>query len=104
MIRRPPRSTLFPYTTLFRSHTISWSATNIALAHVEYRRSPGDPWQLVADVPGYYGNYAWTVPFDATSQAKVRVRDAWDSAPQDSSDQAFTIALPLVAESPSTLD
>src|SRR5258708_9842703 len=24
MIRRPPRSTLFPYTTLFRSHTFSW--------------------------------------------------------------------------------
>src|SRR3989449_4767613 len=23
MIRRPPRSTLFPYTTLFRSHTIT---------------------------------------------------------------------------------
>src|SRR3712207_7725689 len=22
MIRRPPRSTLFPYTTLFRSHTV----------------------------------------------------------------------------------
>src|SRR5437867_8196749 len=24
MIRRPPRSTLFPYTTLFRSKTIIW--------------------------------------------------------------------------------
>src|SRR5256885_9873154 len=24
MIRRPPRSTLFPYTTLFRSVTLSW--------------------------------------------------------------------------------
>src|SRR3712207_6901787 len=24
MIRRPPRSTLFPYTTLFRSHTRAW--------------------------------------------------------------------------------
>src|SRR2546422_5475676 len=24
MIRRPPRSTLFPYTTLFRSHDLSW--------------------------------------------------------------------------------
>src|SRR5438477_11948907 len=23
MIRRPPRSTLFPYTTLFRSHTVA---------------------------------------------------------------------------------
>src|SRR5688572_31752587 len=26
MIRRPPRSTLFPYTTLFRSH--SWNASD----------------------------------------------------------------------------
>src|SRR5258705_3332769 len=25
MIRRPPRSTLFPYTTLFRSRTTSWA-------------------------------------------------------------------------------
>src|SRR3712207_8843597 len=24
MIRRPPRSTLFPYTTLFRSHQMHW--------------------------------------------------------------------------------
>src|SRR5207302_3002237 len=24
MIRRPPRSTLFPYTTLFRSHPYKW--------------------------------------------------------------------------------
>src|SRR3712207_8410336 len=24
MIRRPPRSTLFPYTTLFRSHRYKW--------------------------------------------------------------------------------
>src|SRR3989442_11883892 len=24
MIRRPPRSTLFPYTTLFRSHSTQW--------------------------------------------------------------------------------
>src|SRR5436309_9130392 len=26
MIRRPPRSTLFPYTTLFRSRTSGWSS------------------------------------------------------------------------------
>src|SRR2546426_4630275 len=38
MIRRPPRSTLFPYTTLFRSHAVeslaterlSWSAATSA--------------------------------------------------------------------------
>src|SRR5256886_12693427 len=28
MIRRPPRSTLFPYTTLFRSTTASWSRSS----------------------------------------------------------------------------
>ncbi len=26
MIRRPPRSTLFPYTTLFRSESVKWDA------------------------------------------------------------------------------
>src|SRR3712207_6872942 len=30
MIRRPPRSTLFPYTTLFRSAYISWGVRNQA--------------------------------------------------------------------------
>src|SRR2546426_8228323 len=29
MIRRPPRSTLFPYTTLFRSHVAGFSTTAI---------------------------------------------------------------------------
>src|SRR2546429_7299474 len=31
MIRRPPRSTLFPYTTLFRSrdHSVAWPAEHI---------------------------------------------------------------------------
>src|SRR5438477_7930713 len=31
MIRRPPRSTLFPYTTLFRSHAILRSETRLPL-------------------------------------------------------------------------
>src|SRR5256885_6334380 len=30
MIRRPPRSTLFPYTTLFRSR---WSAPKLVVSH-----------------------------------------------------------------------
>src|SRR3989475_5303508 len=35
MIRRPPRSTLFPYTTLFRSHVRG------AVGHREVARIPG---------------------------------------------------------------
>src|SRR5438094_7631303 len=37
MIRRPPRSTLFPYTTLFRSRTRPWRGRRAA------RRSPPPP-------------------------------------------------------------
>src|SRR2546427_6135026 len=32
MIRRPPRSTLFPYTTLFRSHGVNSGGLSRALA------------------------------------------------------------------------
>src|SRR2546425_3992873 len=35
MIRRPPRSTLFPYTTLFRSHAL---ASHAALSLENFRR------------------------------------------------------------------
>src|SRR5258706_5857284 len=34
MIRRPPRSTLFPYTTLFRSHTEAPTGGSMILAGV----------------------------------------------------------------------
>src|SRR4029434_160112 len=36
MIRRPPRSTLFPYTTLFRSHTYTHTHTHHTHTHTHY--------------------------------------------------------------------
>src|SRR2546430_16168787 len=33
MIRRPPRSTLFPYTTLFRSHVFGYRRRTIGNSH-----------------------------------------------------------------------
>src|SRR3712207_8160421 len=42
MIRRPPRSTLFPYTTLFRSHARRQSAVgHIGHAHIACHRHGG---------------------------------------------------------------
>src|SRR5438874_10738251 len=42
MIRRPPRSTLFPYTTLFRSLKVSSSpAAMLRSATIQIRPSPG---------------------------------------------------------------
>src|SRR5256885_16865183 len=47
MIRRPPRSTLFPYTTLFRSLGAGKEISIRELA------------ALVADVVGFSGNIVW---------------------------------------------
>src|SRR5258708_10785401 len=41
MIRRPPRSTLFPYTTLFRSLRRLPTACRMGLAQPAARRQPG---------------------------------------------------------------
>src|SRR3989449_3938585 len=41
MIRRPPRSTLFPYTTLFRSRERLGSGTESAVPHNHYRCRDG---------------------------------------------------------------
>src|SRR3712207_8633575 len=37
MIRRPPRSTLFPYTTLFRSNMMRYLPTNVLITNFEYQ-------------------------------------------------------------------
>src|SRR5436190_15386860 len=46
MIRRPPRSTLFPYTTLFRSagHPAGYDALRVIAD-----RAPGGPLTIIAD-------------------------------------------------------
>src|ERR1035437_7497866 len=43
MIRRPPRSTLFPYTTLFRSHHGFWGL-------IDYWRRPKPEWWLARHI------------------------------------------------------
>ena len=85
-------------------HNLTWTASNVVLAKIEYRRTPADSWQLVATVPGYYGSYAWTVPFDATTSASIRVSDAWDATPSDTSDAQFTIATPMISTSKPSFD
>src|SRR2546427_6256194 len=56
MIRRPPRSTLFPYTTLFRSRAARRSVREVPrLAHAGSAAGPADrvrrPRQLEVDHP-----------------------------------------------------
>src|SRR5256885_9124071 len=43
MIRRPPRSTLFPYTTLFRSHLVLIGSTTVGNTSFLYAANSADP-------------------------------------------------------------
>src|SRR3712207_6084934 len=49
MIRRPPRSTLFPYTTLFRSELDKDAFLQLLVAQMKYQNpmSPTDPQQFM---------------------------------------------------------
>src|SRR3712207_8560303 len=53
MIRRPPRSTLFPYTTLFRSHRLppTSSSTSSSVISAEASRA-SSPAAIVVRKPG----------------------------------------------------
>src|SRR5258708_22212187 len=44
MIRRPPRSTLFPYTTLFRSFRIDQDQAFQQATHLQYQFGKTGPW------------------------------------------------------------
>src|SRR3989442_8382514 len=65
MIRRPPRSTLFPYTTLFRSdlREVLEKGSNLTagkdfhLAFSPEREDPGNPDSKVASIPKVVGGY-----------------------------------------------
>src|SRR2546426_6721762 len=50
MIRRPPRSTLFPYTTLFRSHAAAFAAELRRVGDLLTRSSSGDEEALSAEL------------------------------------------------------
>jgi photosystem II stability/assembly factor-like uncharacterized protein len=83
---------------------IRWNMPNVPLVRIEFRRAPGQPWELVADVEGYAGTYAWTVPHVPTTQAKIRVRDIFDSAPTDTSNNPFTIRAAAITVQPAALN
>src|SRR3712207_8975353 len=52
MIRRPPRSTLFPYTTLFRSADVHYlGADDALLLQVPTYPQRNYPWQMLPALP-----------------------------------------------------
>lgn len=87
------------------SRNITWTAANFSNVRIEYKTSPTAPWQTVAaSVPASTGSYAWTIPNAPTSQARVRISDAADGTPSDTSEGVFSIAVAGFSSTPAALD
>src|SRR3712207_9178925 len=77
MIRRPPRSTLVPYTTLFRSDVASpaWGKAVEAVQHITGRPVTGElDGDLVRVLQPYWGR-------DHIAKRAVRSTPAWRAIP-----------------------
>src|SRR3712207_2828328 len=78
MIRRPPRSTLFPYTTLFRSLTVLESPyreiTRPVLDYVKAIRRDSPRELVVVFVPQYVVGHWWENVLHNQSALRLRAR------------------------------
>src|SRR2546422_7773719 len=86
MIRRPPRSTLFPYTTLFRSNiTASWERAEDDAANIAWARAA---WQDMRrfSTGGTYVNFLTEeetgervqAAYRTTYERLVEIKTKWD--------------------------
>src|SRR2546426_6553377 len=84
MIRRPPRSTLFPYTTLFRSADLAPSVTLSDDDLQKYLADHPDPYRVPTRVRVRYVVYR---PADFAAQARVSEEEIGDYYAQHRDDR-----------------
>lgn len=78
------------------SRAITWTSSNVSNVKLESSTNNGTSWTVIASsVAASTGSYTWTVPNTATTQARVRVSDAQNGTPADTSNNVFTITSSL---------
>ena len=79
--------------TVGDSHDITWTSEgNVVNVNIDYSTNSGGNWTSVVIETANDGTYNWTVPSAPSTTCLVRIRDAVDNDPSDSSDAVFTIA------------
>jgi len=79
--------------TVGSSHTITWSSTGtVGNVKIEYTANNGTDWSTIVSSTANDGAYTWTIPNTPSSQCKVRIKEASDGSPVDTSNAVFTIA------------
>lgn len=77
------------------AYTVTWTASGLDSVRVQYSLDDGLTWRdVAASVPASPGRYTWTVPYEASTEARIQVSDGADSTFSDLSDSAFTLHRP----------
>ncbi len=74
------------------AHNITWTSSGtVGNVKIEYTTNNGSSWSTVTSSTANDGSYSWTVPNTASTQCKVRVQEASDGQPSDTSNAVFSI-------------
>ncbi|MCP5106683.1 MAG: hypothetical protein GY950_25085 [bacterium] len=74
------------------THTIEWSSTGtVGKVKIRYSTDNGGSWSTAVSSTSNDGQYVWTVPNVASTQCKVKISEASDGSPSDTSDAVFSI-------------
>jgi len=77
------------------SRSIQWVSTgSVGDVKIEYSTDNGSSWSIVSSSASNTGNYSWTVPTVESTNCLVRISEAGDGSPLDTSDAVFTIYIP----------
>jgi hypothetical protein len=72
---------------------ITWlTSGRVGNLRIEYSTDNGETWGEVAASTENDGSYAWLVPYTVSSECLVRVSEADDGSPSDTSNAVFTIS------------
>ncbi|MCU0286315.1 MAG: M12 family metallo-peptidase, partial [Acidobacteria bacterium] len=75
------------------SHTITWSTTGtVGNVKIQYSTNNGSSWSNVVTSTANDGSHKWTVPSVSSTQCRVKIFEASDSSPSDTSNNVFTIS------------
>jgi photosystem II stability/assembly factor-like uncharacterized protein len=88
-----------------KGYPVRWEGPGLGTVALDYRRGELDPWiEIAAALPAVNGLWMWTIPFDTTTEARVRVREVGGNALSDESDAPFALTAPSFLTLPEPLD
>jgi hypothetical protein len=74
------------------SHPITWTSTgSVGNVKIAYTIDNGSKWTTITSAAANDGAYTWTVPNSLSTRCKIKISEAADGNPSDTSDGVFSI-------------